>query len=237
MADTGTSCPANWTLHEEPVRSCGRKSDERYTCDAVLIPVTMKYSIVCGRILAYQRGDSYAFDYSVDWIHIVLGVNASIDSSYVDGLSLTHGLVGQRKHVWTFAGAWDETRTGYYTFNKITGFKYVNNNTVLTSYSCPCINPALTWPYEVPSYVGNSYFCDTGAHTFTYDYNKVYMDDPLWDGEGCGGSSTCCSLNSPPWFCQHLKYYTSDDLELRLCAYNYRDIEDKLISLVEIYVK
>ena len=239
MADTGTSCPVNWTLHEEPVRACGRKSDKYDTCDAVLIPVTMNYSIVCGRIYAYQRGRSYAFSYSV-YSPIERGVNASIDSPYVSGLSLTHGLVGQRKHVWTFAGAYDETRTDYYALNEITReFDYYNNNTVLAPYSCPCINPALTWPYEVPSYVGDSYFCDTAAHTLTKpdDDNKVYMDDPLWEGEGCGGSSTCCSLNSPPWFCQRLKYHTSDDLELRLCSFFGSFNEDKLVSLVEIYVK
>ena len=227
MADTGTSCPANWTLHEEPVRGCGCKSDEVRTCDSVLIPVTMNYSMICGRIYAYQRVQSWAFTYSVDYGPIFLGVNTSIDSPYVSGLSLTHGLVGQRKHVWTFAGAFDETSRDY------------NNNTLLPSPSCPCMNPALTWNYKVPSYVGDSYFCDTGVHTFTFpfDYKKVYMDDPLWDGEGCGGSSTCCSFNSPPWFCQHLKYHMSDDLELRLCSYHRRYFADKLVSLVEIYVK
>ena len=69
------------------------------------------------------------------------------------------------------------------------------------------------------------------------DSGKVFMNDPLWDGEGCGGSSTCCSFNSPPWFCQHLNYHTSDDLELRLCSYWNSKSVDKLISLVEIYVK
>ena len=207
------------------MRGCGHKRNDYSgpTCDSVLIPVTMNYSIVCGRIYAYQRGWSYAFHYSVFLSPIMLGVPASIDISYVSGLSLTHGLVRQRKHVWTFAGARDEPT------------RYTNNNK--PSYSCPCINPALTWRYEVPSYVGNSYFCDTGAHTITNrnsDRKKVFMDDPLWDGEGCGGSSTCCSFNSPPWFCQHLKYHTSDNLELRLCSYAY---EDKLVSLVEIYVK
>ena len=37
MADTGTSCPVNWTLHEGPVRGCGHKTDEWQTCDSVLI--------------------------------------------------------------------------------------------------------------------------------------------------------------------------------------------------------
>ena len=219
MADNGTSCPANLKLREEPVRGCGRKKTWVKTCDSVLIPVTMNYSIVCGRIYAYQRGASYAFYYSVYTSPIVLGVPASIDSPYVDGLSLTHGLLGQRKHVRTFAGAGNEI------YN--------------TGPSCPCMNPALTWPYKVPSYVGDSYFCDTGAPTNTvlFDRKKVFMDDPLWDGEGCSGSSTCCSFNSPPWFCQHLKYHTSDDLELRLCSTYNNYAEDKLISLVEIYVK
>ena len=227
MADNGTSCPVNWTLHEEPVRGCGRKSDGFDTCDSVLIPVAMNYSMICGRIYAYQRGRSYAFGYSVNDSPMQLGDTASIDSPYVDGLSLTHGLVGQRKHVWTFAGALDETS------------RHDDNNTLLSPWSCPCIDPALTWPYKVPSYVGDSYFCDTGDQTFTYpdDINKVFMDDPLWDGEGCGGSSTCCSFNSPPWFCQLLKYQTSDDLQLRLCSYEYTVLENKLISLVDIYIK
>ena len=117
MADTGTSCPANWTLHEEPVRGCGRKKTGSRSRDSVLIPVTMNYSVVCGMIYAYQSGESHAF------IGTVLslrdrGVQASIDSSYVSGLSLTHGIVGQRKHVWTFAGAWDETPP-IYTKKKI----------------------------------------------------------------------------------------------------------------------
>ena len=224
MANTGTTCPANWRLHEGLVRGCGRKSDGWYTCDAVLIPVTMNYSMICGRIYAYQRGGSYAFTYSVSY-RPRLGVDG-IEYSYVDGLSLTHGVVGQRKHVWTFAGAQDETTR----YNR-------NTNPSLLPSSCPCIDPALTWPFEVPPYVGDSYFCDTGAHTPTSSYYTLYMDDPLWEGEGCGGSSTCCSLNSPPWFCQHLKYHTSDDLELRLCSYWDIYTENKLISLVEIYVK
>ena len=89
-------------LHEEPVRGCGRKKKRLQTCDSVLIPVTMSYSIVCGRIHAYQRGRSAAFYYSIN------DSPSSINSPYVDGLSLTHGLGRQRKHVWTFAGAYDE---------------------------------------------------------------------------------------------------------------------------------
>ena len=141
MADNRTSCPANWMLHEEPVRGCGRKStDDWYVCESVLIPVAMNYSIVCGRIYAYQRGLSAAFFYSVHDSPIAIGVNATIDSPYVSGLSLTHGLIGQRKHVWTFAGATDETHTGYYA----TTDNYVNNNSIISPFSCPCTNPGIS---------------------------------------------------------------------------------------------
>ena len=143
MADNGTSCPAKWKLHEKPVRGCGRKKTWAQSCDSVLIPVTMSYSIVCGRIHAYQRGRSSAF-YISDYRNY--NNPPSINNPYVSGLSLTHGLDRQRKHVWTFAGAYDGT----------TRYSYKS----LPSTSCPCINPAHTWPYEVPSYVGDSYFCD-----------------------------------------------------------------------------
>ena len=136
---------------------------------------------------------------------IELGVNASIDISYVSGLSLTHGLVEQRKHVWTFAGAFDKTPTNFFERDQYIGEYNIYNNTFLPPGFCPCIFPARTWHYKVLSYVGDSYFCETGALTlYSYDYNMVYMNDPLWDGEGCGESSTCCSFNNPPWFCQHL---------------------------------
>ena len=207
MADPRNSCPTNWTFHEGPFRGCRRKLEELETCESVLIPVTMNYSMICGRIHTYQRGSSIAFCYSISY-GPGRGINVTIENPYVSGLSLTHGVVGQRKHVWTFTGAWDETSRDY------------KDNTSLYVTSCPCINPALTWPYTVPFYVGDSYFCDTGAHTFIIDYT-LYMNDPLWDGEGCGGSSTCCNFSSPPWFCQHLKYHTSDDLELRLCSFDY----------------
>ena len=232
MSDSGNSCPSNWTLHETPVRGCGRKSTNVLSCDSVIIPVTnINYSLICGRIYAYQKGTSYAFSGTHAYLLADLGglsitvkVNhdVTIEDSYVSGLSLTHGAIGTRKHVWTFSGA----------NNDISGRTFPYN-------SCPCINTTYTQDHQAPSYVGESYFCDTGDHTSIrqYDYDRVYMDDPLWDGEGCSGSSTCCSFKNPPWFCKNLTYHTTDDLELRLCSLFGKYREDKLISMVEIYVK
>ena len=45
-------------------------------------------------------------------VQMLLVHNITIDSSYVDGVSLTHGQT-PRKHIWTFAAAHDEIRANY----------------------------------------------------------------------------------------------------------------------------
>ena len=69
-----------------------------------------------------------------------------------------------------------------------------------------------------------------------WDY-KYYSDDPLWDGKGCGPTSTCCSFNNPPWFCKQLPQSTNADLEMRLCGAGYPESQNTLIELIEIYIK
>ena len=41
--------------------------------------------------------------------------------------------------------------------------------------------------------------------------------DPLWDGQGCGPTSSCCTFNSPPWFNVTLPFPTTDNIEVRIC--------------------
>ncbi len=139
----------------------------------------------------------------------------TIDDVYVDGVSLTHGQ-NPRKHIWTFANAVDEMRSNLYV--------------------CPCTKIDTPYTGVVPPFIGNDYFCDTGSRTH---YGRhFYSEDPLWDGAGCGGTSTCCQFNNPPWFCKQLPQSTTDDIELRLCANTSPvDNEDIAIETVEMYVK
>ena len=124
------------------------------------------YSHVYGRIIAYQNNVPIAFHSTYSCNH-----NA-IDLPYVYGVSLTHGQ-SPRRHIWTFAGASDET-TNHPTFK------------------CPCINTNISPPPSVPDYIGNDYFCDTA-------YRRIFVPlDPLWDGDGCGPTNACCSFNHPP---------------------------------------
>ena len=137
--------------------------------------------------------------------------------TYIDGISLTHRQ-SPRKHIWTFAAAIDE---------------YPRLETYST---CPCTHlyqdSHLMEP--VPPFVKEDYFCATGSRN---PYEQIfYPDDPLWNGQGCGGTSTCCEFNNPPWFCKQLPQPTTDDIELRSCTNQGIFDEDTPLEIVEIYV-
>ena len=145
------------------------------------------------------------------------GSNPGLEGFYLDGVSITHGAPGSRQHIWSFASAVSEIST----------FKFA---------VCPCSNTDTTWPFEVPSFVGNNYFCDAGNPGPDHSFTTVYADDPLWDGAGCGPTSSCCQLNTPPWFCTTLPQPTTDDIELRICNGGALTDEDTLVNLVDIYI-
>ena len=137
----------------------------------------------------------------------------NIDGYYVDGVSITYG--NPRQHVWTFAGYPSDHYTG-------------------TNNLCSCSQPSLSIPF-VPSFVGNNYFCDTGAPTCCGAF--YYPDDPLWDGQGCGGPSTCCSFNNPPWFSTALPETTSDNIEVRICDQESTAVDNTPIILLDLYIQ
>ena len=214
MSDPQQTCPSNWNLITSPVRGCGQSFTARQNCDSVFYPVKGRhYSSVCGKIIAFHKGVFGGF--SSVWSNRAF----TIEETYVAGVSLTHGPPGARQHVWTFVG----------TISEI-------DNTFNGKLHCPCSNND-NWTYEVPSFIGNDYFCDTGNRGPGYSENAFYLNDPLWDGEGCGSTSSCCQFNSPPWFCKSLPRATTDDLEIRLCYINPFHQGAKIISSIDIYIR
>ena len=210
MTDPSQQCPDGFTLVTRttaPMRICGRP-DNFIGCVSTTFPVLgIEYSHVCGRVIGYQ-------DQTTDGFNRYHDRALTIDDNYVDGISLTHGQ-SLRQHIWTFVAAMDETRSD--------------------DFACPCTRPDHTYTGDVPPFIGQDYFCETGSRDrsqFTF-----YPNDPLWDGQGCGGTSTCCSFNNPPWFCKQLPQPTTDDIELRLCADEHTGNEDNPIEIVEIYIK
>ena len=64
-----------------------------------------------------------------------------------------------------------------------------------------------------------------------------YPDDPLWDGENCGLTSTCCEFNNPPWFCKELEMTSVSDIRVSMCGNGAVISEDTPIELIEIYIQ
>ena len=136
----------------------------------------------------------------------------SIDEAYACGLSMTHGT--PRNHIWTFAAGESEGNHG-------------------TTHSCPCdSNRTIT----IPQFVGNDYFCESGING-PYPGNTFQPNDPLWDGEDCLPSSTCCSLHNPPYFVKQLPTSTTDDIEARICVDDPISGTNIAVELVELYVQ
>ena len=136
----------------------------------------------------------------------------SIEREFLDGIVLTYG--APRCHIWSFVGGKSQYETG--------------------KYACPC---NIGFIGTVPPYVNNDYFCDSG-HRYSNEPPLIhFINDPLWDGEGCVEGNGCCQLNSPPWFCKDLPQSTTEDIELRLCLDERTSNEDTPFEVVEVYVE
>ena len=216
MSDPSEQCPSGLRFYQSGgVRVCGRPfSGSAYvgsgSCASVQFPSNgLDYSQVCGRVLGYQYG-------SPDALHIRFNAQeeTSIDSYYMDGISITRG--SPRQHVWTLMAG--------------LGDSYFED-----TYNCPCNSGSTV---SVPSFVGNDYFCESGNSNQNYA-EILYTSDPLWDGQGCGSlEGPCCSAPGLPWFHRDYGSYTTNDyIELRICSEESTINEDTPVHFYELYVK
>ena len=154
MSDPNEVCLSNWRTYTSPVRACGtgESADFFNQCDSVIYPNTMgqTYSRVCGRVIAYQHRNTYAF-------YTLITQGHTLEQQYLDGVSITHGSAGSRQHVWSFAST--------------VGNILEPRN---PQWSCSC-SSSNNWPYAT-SFVGNDYFCDTGNHASEY-FDGTFLDD------------------------------------------------------------
>ena len=140
------------------------------------------------------------------------GPKNSADDTYLDGISITHGDEGSREHIFSLpAGAWE-------------------------GLQCPCDTGS---SQVAPSFVGTDYICESGDPSSGWE-RLYYPNDPLWDGQQCGGDEAPCCSTSPysPYFYKNLGAYTADAIELRVLTNQALDTdEDILLSYFEVYVK
>ncbi len=208
--DSSHQCPSSFREYTTPVRACGRQETLTASCDSAYFGDGNSYTQVCGRIIGYQVGTPAAF-------HEALQDGTTIESWYIEGISLTHG--SPRQHIWSFGATPGE---GYSTSSSDPSL-------------CPCSNTAVT--YSTPSFVGNDYFCETGTTLPCCPKGMFFSDDPLWDGQNCGADSTCCSHNTPPWFYKELSVATRNDVEVRICSDMGTNQDDTPFKVLELYVK
>ena len=215
--DPNQQCPQAWREVSSPKRACRRTSTK---CESEYFNTYgINYSSVCGRVIAYQYGSTDAFG---PYINRHAPPN-TIDTAYVDGISITHGQ-SPRHHIWTFASA----------------LKKVFSSGIHDRDICACTDTRHNWNYTTPSWVGNDYFCDSGNPGPSWAHGADYSGDPLWDGQGCPSTSTCCQFNNPPWFCKQLPQAMNDSIEVRICGFEgYLGIsdEDLLVELIELYIQ
>ena len=86
---------------------------------------------------------------------------------------------------------------------------------------------------SIPTFVGGDYFCESGVNSGSA--GGFHPNYPLWDGEGCSSSSSCCSFNNSPYFTKILPSTTSDPIEARLCRLDGGD-DDSPVEF-SLYVK
>ena len=210
--NTSSPCPDGLReRNDSGIRTCGIASPTAACASVMFDTYSIPYTRVCGKVLAYQVGSPDAFG--------AYKPEETIDSQYVDGVSLTHGS-SPREHIWTFAAATDE-------------YGYVDDGANI----CECSHPGRRGGFP-PVFVGQDYFCDSAIPKISSvsEFEVFFDGSPLWDGAGCGPDSTCCSFNTPPWFYKELSSPTSDAIEMRVCCDQGRDNEDIAISSVEIFV-
>ena len=148
-------------------------------------------------------------DYSTEAFHT--GTN-SIDSYYLHGVSITHGT--PRTHLWSYVAGQSERFS-------------------TTIHRCPCARPDPTDRSDVPSFIGEDFYCESGF-SGSYDENRIAWEDPLWDGQGCLASGNQC-CNRYGWFHREIPA-TSDNIEVRWCANGGLHNEDVLTDQLEIWV-
>ena len=195
-------------------RACGCPSNmRRIDCSNLTFPCgdSRQYNKVCGPVIGYQIGRTDVF----------FDQQNSIDTGYVDGVSITYGS-SPRRHIWTYAAGASE--------------QLIESREV---FSCPCVVAGSSFtPQTPPSFVGNNYYCESGNPSNISENTDAlrYTSDPLWDGQQCEGQ--CCRDGRiPPWFSVTLANPTTDDIEVRICGTESTIGEDTPISLLELYVQ
>ena len=130
MSEPSATCPSGLTNINHNVPVCGRTTSGPGCSSANYSTLGIKYFKVCGRVRGYEISSVDAFSQLSNY--------KTIDTPYVDGISITHGQ-NPRQHIWTY-GAGHDGNPG----------------------RCPCETPSTSFNPPPPSFVCNHYYCEGG---------------------------------------------------------------------------
>ena len=205
MTNENNTCPAGMTY---TVASSTRMCSRSYNGNyGCSSHMFTTHGVPFTKVCGRARG--YQQPVSPAFYNYHLGQN-TLDRPYVSGLSVTYG--SPRNHIWTFASGHSK-----------------QSNAPL--YNCPC-----AYPYPgpaAPPFVGENYFCESGNTGQLED--QWYLDDPMWDSQGCASGSTCCDRGGP-WFTTTLSQEAKDDIEMRMCHHNGIGYENIGVDQLEIFI-
>ena len=205
MTNESNTCPQGLTY---TVVSSTRMCTRSYTSYTSCSSLTFPtHRVPYTKVCGRARGYQYCAPFAFYNYHHAGQTN--LDSAYVSGLSVTYG--SPRSHIWTFAAGYSKD------------YNYSSDN-------CPCAfypGPA------APPFVGENIFCESG-NTGTWE-SQWYLDDPLWNSQGCASGSTCCDRGGP-WFTTTLSQEVRDDIEVRMCSYHVFSYENIGVEELEIYI-
>lgn len=135
MTQYGGACPTGLNTYSFSGIShklCDYLHNSGKRCDSTIFSTyDIGYSKVCGRVRGYRYGNP-------DGIYNNNRGSSSIDSYYVDGVSITRG--SPRQHVWTFVGGQRENRASW--------------------VDCPCNTGSSE---TLLSFVGSDYYCESAS--------------------------------------------------------------------------
>ena len=139
--------------------------------------------------------------------------DCSIEVLCVDGITLTYGDL--LSHLWTYVADFKEFGP-YSCYNT-------------TSQSCSNTNT------PTKDLVRTNFYCEAGT---LVPSEMWYTDDPLWDGNGCGGDEgPCCNNTRQPWFQTQTRTPTMADIDAWVCLDEDTSDENVGIERLELYVK
>ena len=194
-------------INERGLHLCRRRAMYRGCSIAIHSSHGIKYSTICGYARGYQKGQTYAFNNY-----------RSPYGNYLDGVGIIRYNKSTRieKHVWSYASG--------------------RNEKSQDSSACPC-NKGASKKSELPSFVGNNYYCESGTSINYPGVGRFYSQDPLWDGKGFNNLEVPCRKDMMPYFKRTYDSATTDSILVKLCRNFYATYRDVYLEGYGVFVK